>query len=321
MVNEHTAAPYPREAEDSVIASLLVSDYAPRDVFATGLEASDFWQAKHQIAYAACKRLFEAGRPINGVSVADDLHTRGELDALGGSGWLLELTTDLPTAVAAADYAGIVARYAGFRRLLEAGQTIGQRGWQAGPDFEAALAEAEALLRGVREKAVALGKPRHIADVVAEGAERLAAWKANPGKLAGFRTGFAALDYALNGIEPGRVIMAAARTSVGKSMFAINLAFPLAEAVPVLYLSLEMTRDQLKNRALFAKAVVNRRAVQTRGYLYPDESEALDRAEGWLMGHALWLEDESSHRWGAIVGCIENAIARDGIRVVIIDHL
>ena len=315
-------APHSREAEEAVVACMLASETAAAEILGTGVRADDFFSEPLGLCFDAAATLARKDAPTNPITVADVLNARGQLDAIGGSAYLARLTTDLPTTVGAAYYALIVAKDASFRRLLSAGAAIGQRGYEGGTDFEAAIADAEAKLRAVRERAAAaLARPRRIGEVVEADTDRLLTWMAEPGTLSGYPSGIAALDLVLGGFEPGRVYVVAARTSVGKSLAAVQLSTRLAARAPVLYLSLEMTAEQLKDRALFARAVVGRYAVRRRGVLYQSEVSALADAADWLGPMDLWIEDAVGYQWPALRAAIAASVVRDGVRIVVLDHL
>ncbi len=139
-------APHDLAAEEAVIAALLVSDDAPFAV-AGLVEPDDFFRERNGWIFAAEQALSARHAPVNVISVATELEARGQLAAVGGSAYLSQLTTDLPTAVGVEHFARTVAQMATLRRLMTAAQTIAQRAWEKPRDVAGLIADAERLIR------------------------------------------------------------------------------------------------------------------------------------------------------------------------------
>ena len=315
-----TDAPHDTAAEEAVVAALMAVDYALPAVAAI-VQPRDFFRETNGLIYAAELALWQRGIAPDLITVANELRLSGKLDAVGGVPYLARLTTDLPTAVGVEHYAQIVARDGTLRRLMSAGQQIAQLAWNGSPSIETALQSADAILKAVRDQAFTGGAIPTAGDAALADDEPLSLWLSNPRRLSGYPTGFHALDRMLNGIEPGRVIMPAARTSVGKTMFALALASRMATQRRILYVSLEMTAQQLSRRMAFAAAGIDKYAVRQRGSVTDAERDAIHAARAHLCDLVLWLDDSSGGQWPRVAARVEDAIARNDVQIVVLDHL
>src|SRR5579885_2268420 len=158
--------PHDPAAEEAVIAALMVSDEAPYEC-APVCAPGDFFRERHALVYAAELALFERGEAVNPITVANELHARGQLDTIGGHAYLARITTDLPTAVGIGYSARIVHRDRVWRDMMTTGQRIAQRGWQGGHDLEGGLVAAERELRALADGELPTGV-QTVAAVIAE---------------------------------------------------------------------------------------------------------------------------------------------------------
>ncbi len=141
--------PHDIDAEEAVIASLLVDPEAIYHVTPI-VRSEDFFREKNAWAYEACLALWERSEAINQVTVAHELARRGRLEEIGGVAYLSRLVTELPTPIGVAHYARIVRRDAIYRQLINAAAQITQIAYQGGPDLDAVLSRAEALILSLR---------------------------------------------------------------------------------------------------------------------------------------------------------------------------
>src|SRR3990172_4977851 len=207
--------PHDVEAEEGVIASLLVDPEAVLDIGKTNLKPEDFFREKNRWVFETCLDLFNRNESVNQITVAHELASRGQLEDVGGVTYLSRLVTELPTSVGARHYAAIVQRDATYRRLISAAGQIARMAYQGGADEQDAqdiLSRAETLIAAVRQ-GESLRDFVHIRELLAgylESAE--AGTGAVAAETRAVTTGFMDLDTLLSpGLKRGDLIVVAAR--------------------------------------------------------------------------------------------------------------
>ncbi len=213
--------PHDIQAEESVVASLMVDDEAINKV-APILRPNDFFREANGWTYDACLALWERNESINQVTVAHELDRRGRLEEVGGLTFLSELVLNLPTPVGVEHYAGIVKRDATYRQMIGVATSIAQMAYQGGPDLETALSRAESMVYNIRsgERRSDFTHIREFLDPFLDPAD------ANMTAPFGghVRTGLSDLDLLLGGLNPSDLVIVAARTGVGKTALMLNFA-------------------------------------------------------------------------------------------------
>jgi replicative DNA helicase len=260
--------PASRQAEDAVIGSILKNPAVIGDL-AVQLSPDDFSSPPHGSAYAAAVSLARRQIPADYITLSEEMAAQGSLGSGEALRFLAGVGLMIPTSAFANHYAAIVARYATFRRLIAAAQTIAEDGWRAAGDPEAAIARSIARLVAIRR-----GLPQDLV-TPAEWAEltRKALEQGHPIELLGLSTGLRELDVALLGLVGTELYVLGARTSVGKTTLLVQIAHHVAiNHRPVLFVSLEMKPELLFDRILagVANVSVNRLALRT---LHPDERQ------------------------------------------------
>ncbi|MCH7511859.1 MAG: replicative DNA helicase, partial [Chloroflexi bacterium] len=149
MVIAERLPPFDVEAEEAILASLMVDGEAIYKVQGI-LHPQDFYRDQHRWTYEACLALWERGESINQVTVAHEMDRREQLEDAGGHGFLSRLIVELPTSIGVEHYAGIVSRDAAYRQLIGASTQITNLAYQGGPDLDAVLGRAEALILALR---------------------------------------------------------------------------------------------------------------------------------------------------------------------------
>src|ERR687884_652140 len=240
--------PHSLQAEEAVLGSILknpasivhVSDF---------LRPEDFYLQKNRHVFRAMLALFADGQPIDYHSTADRLQQLGVYEASGGLLYLSELNLATPTAAHIEHYGHIVERTAIMRRLISASQTIAEIAYRDNLDPDTALEKAEQLILSIAEKRVTRDF-RSLEDVLAEYMEQIEALQEGEATRYGIPTGYIDLDKLLGGFQRTDLIILAARTSVGKTSFALNLAVNAAvkHRATVAIFSLEMAAEQLASR-------------------------------------------------------------------------
>ena len=316
--------PQDTEAEDAVIGSLLIDGNSFLKV-AAFLKGDDFSSERSKACFEACRLLFDRGEGINQVTVAHELGSQGLLESIGGSPLLSHLVAKVPTSAHIEHYARIVHRTATLRRLIGAAEGIASIGYDAGPDVDAALTEAEDLLYRLR-----IGKGdrdfvplRDILNQYLE--EKQLLTTARPDAPSFIPTGFFVLDELLGGLQRSDLVILAARPSLGKSSLALNIAYHAAKVAGahVAIFSLEMGKEQLADRLMSSISRID--TYKLRQFRLGSHSEAeeaaLMAAVGELSEVTIWVDDTP------LLGVVEmrskarRLYIERGLDLIIVDYL
>ncbi|HVC31798.1 MAG TPA: replicative DNA helicase [Steroidobacteraceae bacterium] len=310
--------PHDIEAEESVIASLLVDDEAVLKVAAL-LKSDDFFREKNGWVFDACMTLWTRSEAINQITVAHELARREQLEGVGGSGYLSQLVTDLPTTVGVDDYARIVVRDAIYRRLISAAGRIAQMAYEGGADLDAVLGRSEALLMALRS-GDALRDFVHIRTLLERYLEpQDQALESAPSII---RTGFIDLDTLLGGMKRSDLLIIAARPSIGKSAFGMNIArnAAVAQRAHVAVFSLEMSGEQLAQRMLSSEAGVDSTRLRLGEHTEAEERRIM-HAIGVLSECDIYLDDTPVLQIAEMRAKLRRLTAEHGLDLVIVDYL
>jgi replicative DNA helicase len=248
--------PYDNEAEESLIASLMVDETLINRI-APLLEAGDFFREQNGWVYQACRALWERDEPVNMVFVAHELDRHGHLEEIGGMSFLSDLITDLPTSVGAEHYAALIKRDSTYRKMLAIGSRIAELAYEGGPNLEGAIAKAETWIYELREEKKARDFIR-LADLLDVYFTEAPAEQQTSAPGAIF-TGLRGLDALIGGFKPGELIVIGAATSVGKTALMVNFGVnaALTQRAHVAIFSLEMGGPQLAQRILSSCARID----------------------------------------------------------------
>ncbi|PIS41830.1 MAG: replicative DNA helicase, partial [Candidatus Kerfeldbacteria bacterium CG08_land_8_20_14_0_20_42_7] len=279
------------EAEQSVLGALLIDKDAIIKV-ADMLEQADFYKETHGAIYQAMLDLFEHHEPIDILSLSGRLEDQKKLEISGGRTYLSTLANIVPTAAHIESYAKIVKHKSTLRKLLSAAQTITELGYNEEEEAVEVLDQAEQALFSVSQKHLKQNFI-HIKSILVDTFNRLDELHQNKGMLRGIPTGFPDLDFKLGGLQKSDLVILAARPSVGKTTFALDIARHVAvnANVPIGIFSLEMSKEQLADRLLCAEASVGLWKMRT-GKLDDDEDfTRIGEAMGKLSDAPIFIED------------------------------
>jgi replicative DNA helicase len=268
---------------------LLDQDAALKAVQA--LEDTSFYRDGHRRIFRAMAQLLDRGDVLDPVVLRDALAQQGDLEASGGMEYIAELLDVVPTAANVEFHARIVREKALLRRLIEVGTQLVQAAYEGRQDVGTLLDEAE---QRVFEVSNARGTQEvvRIKELMWHAMERIEARDRGDESVRGVPSGFTDLDGKTNGFQKSDLIIVAARPSMGKTSFCLNLAAnaALEHKVPVAIFSLEMSKDQLVERLLAAEAFVDLHRLRSGG-LRPDDYPKLSRAAGLLGTAPIWIDD------------------------------
>lgn len=271
--------PHNLEAEESVLGSMMLSAEAIADVVEQ-IKSEDFYRSSNQKIFAALKALYARGDPVDAITAVEELKRGGILEEVGGPLFIHELVEQVPTPASAGHYARIVAQAALLRRLIQAAAEIMEMGYSAPEDPEGAADEAETRIYNVarRDDKDQIVQVRELVD---EALTNLESIQNRESAFAGIPTGFRDVDALLSGLQPGNLVIVAARPGVGKSSFATNLARNVAvdSRVPVAMFSLEMSRWEIGMRLLCGEARVPWDSIRNKRVGADDWSRIVQAAE------------------------------------------
>ncbi len=274
----------------SLLGAILIDDEVLASV-SDRLKPNDFYDKRHATVYDAMFRLYEHHKPIDLLTLSDELTKKDELEIVGGSAYLTELTNYVPTAAHAGAYADMIAQKAVRRRLIKASTDIAELGFNEEKNIQELLETAEAELfsvsdAGVKQDLVSL---EHI---LTESFDRIEELHRDKGKLRGVKTSYRDFDNLTAGLQKSDLLILAARPAMGKSTFALNLAYNIAarEKQAVLVFSLEMSKEQLVDRMLAEAAGVDAWNIRT-GNLSDEDFEKLSGAMGEMAEAPIFIDD------------------------------
>lgn len=315
--------PSDKAAERSVLGSALRDNACIADLV-QALRRQDFYQDAHQKIYQAALDLYDAGKPVDLVTLAAELQARKFIEDIGGYAYLAELWDAAPTAANAIYYAGIVRDHALLREIIGAGTEMARSAWDrrgSGPEIveEAARTVFGLVSVGADQSTQSLIDCLRLAGTRIDDRSRAVA-NGETGVIGAVPTGFMDIDGTVGGIYNGELVIVAARPGVGKTSFATCLAKRIAEDVPVLFVSLEQSRIELAERILCAQSRVDSFKLRT-GRLDSADMERLMEATGPLRKAKMFIDDQPSQTMLRLAANCRRLRLRDKIGCVIVDYL
>lgn len=294
MANKEVAVgkipPQNLDAEKSLLGAVLIDEEKLADI-SEHVTSVDFYDKRHAMVYAAMMRLYEKHSPVDLLTLTDELKRKKELDTIGGSAFLTELTNYVPTAAHAEAYAELVSQKAVRRRLIKASGEISELGYDEETTTQELLEKAEAELFSVSDQSLKQDLVS-IESILTESFDRMEELHRNKGVLRGVRTGYRDLDNMTAGLQRSDLIILAARPAMGKTTLVTNLAYNIATIAkqPVLFFSLEMSKEQLVDRMLADASGVDAWNIRT-GNLSDDDFGKLSEAMGELAEAPIFIDD------------------------------
>ena len=277
------------EAETSVLAACMLNQEAIEEV-ATKLSPESFFRAPHRIVFEGMLDLYGRNIPIDQISLAENLHGTGQLDAVGGKAYLVELADNTFALTNWRTHVDIVKRTSILRDLVYASAAINALAYDAPDDLDAVVEEAEKTLFEVTEKRVS-SEFRRMDELVTEAFEEITRLAEQKSRIAGAPSGFKDVDALFHGFRSGDLIVLAARPGVGKTSFALNLAVNAAKAgVSVAFLSLEMSASQLVQRILCSEAKVGLSRLRS-GQIAESDWGSIADASNTLSKLDMYIDD------------------------------
>jgi len=282
--------PHNLEAEEALLGSIFINNeglYRIGDL----ISPDDFYNPVNKEIFNAIIKLFNDRSPIDLITVTEILESNGEIDHIGGATYLSKIVNSVPTASHIMQYASIVREKKILRDLIIAANDISALGYKEDEKVDLTLDNAERILFSISQKSL---KQSFIPlrSMLAETFERIDYLHKNKGELRGISTGFDDLDFILGGLQKSDLVVLAARPSMGKTSFALNIALNVAvkakKAVGIF--SLEMSRDQLADRLISSAAHVDAWKLRT-GNLAEDDFPKIGEAMDILDKAPIFIDD------------------------------
>lgn len=312
--------PHSLEAEKSVLGSMLISRDAA-ELAAEMLSASDFYVPQHQDIFEAMTELVSRAQPVDSVTIVDALERAGKLASAGGLGYIAELSLFVPSAANVSYYINIVEDRSVLRQLIKAGGEIMNEASTSDSPVTDILDEAERRVFNIsmkknEETLVPVDKSAMAAYM------RIGELMRTRGQISGVPTGFRELDELTSGLQKGDLIIVAARPSVGKSTFAMNIAEYAATTAGkrVAVFSLEMSREQLTTRMLCSQAKVDMQKVNS-GETTEEDLLVLSDALLTLSDSKMYIDDSGNLSVADIRSRCRRQKTRYGLDLVVVDYL
>lgn len=284
--------PHSLEAEQSVLGGLMIANDA-WDKVADMVSDGDFYRPEHRLIFRRMAQLVEAAQPIDVVTLADALNHADELARAGGFAYLAEIARNTPSAANIRAYAIAVRERSSLRALITAAQAIADSGFHPeGRTSSELLDEAERRITQITEERPKSGGPEPVNPLLKRAVERIDELFNSDAEITGLSTGFKDLDAMTSGLQRGDMVVVAARPSMGKTTFAMNLVehAVLHGTKPVIVFSMEMPAEQLIMRLLSAIGRIDQTKVRS-GRLDDEDWPKLSAAVSKLKDRPLFIDD------------------------------
>lgn len=307
-------------AEQGVLGAMLLS----KDAIAEAIEeikAHDFYKNSHQTIFETVLDLYGRGEPADAVTVAAELTRLGELNRIGGPTYIHTLVASVPTAANAAYYARIVHEKAILRRLVEAGTRIINMSYDEQGEVDDLVDRAQVEVYEVTDRRSGDDYQR-LQDLLNNALSEIEAIANHDGRLIGVSTGFNELDSLLNGLQPGQLVIIAARPGMGKSTIGLDFAraASIKNKMTSAIFSLEMARNEIVMRLLSAESSIALQAMRS-GKMSDTDWQRLARKMSAISDSPLFIDDSPNLTISEIRAKCRRLKQKHDLKLVIVDYL
>ena len=313
--------PHDNNAERSVIGAMMLDRDAISEVSSI-IVKEDFYNTQYGILFDAMVKLYDEGKPVDEIILGEKLREMGAPDEISGLGYLGEILSSVQTSAFATNYAQIVKDKSYLRKLIKFSDNLTARSYESSEPVEDIMSKAESDIFNMMQKRTGSKDFTPINKVVVGVIEEIEAATKTKGKINGLRTGFTDLDNMLTGLHGGELLLVAARPSMGKTAFVLNIAHHVAikESVPVVIFSLEMSKSQLVTRLVAVDSMVEAKSLKTGDISDSDWSKIVSTAD--VMAKApIFIDDNSDISIADLRTKCRKLKQTEGIGLVIIDYL
>ena len=324
MADKSFLPPQNLDAEKSLLGALLVDKDSIVEV-ADVLDSDDFYSSSHGLVYDAISSLYEKRQPTDIINVINVLDERKQLDMVGGRSFIIDLAEKNVTSAHIVSYAKIISKKATLRRLISKSAEINELAYHEDMELEDILDTAEREIFGVA-KDLKTDSFTPLRNVLNESFERIDSLSQNKGQLRGITTGFNDLDHTLSGFQRSDLIILAARPSVGKTSFALDLVRNAAikGKSKVAFFSLEMSKEQLTDKLISAESGVDLWKLRTGNLsdqVNDNDFEKIGNAISRLSDANISIDDSGTVTVMQIRTKCRRLKAEQGLDMIVIDYL
>lgn len=308
-------------AERNLLSAIIIDPDSAHEIIPI-LRPEDFFRSAHQSLYRAIVNLYDSGKAIDPVGLEDILKQSGEWEAFGGAGYMIDVLRSAPHSLYALSHAQLVRDKAIRRRLIRAGAEIVDEGYRSDRPTADVVEAAERRVFAISESTV-VGDTHRMDAVTPDLMDRVATRQASGGGVSGLGSGWPDLDALTAGFQPDQLVIVAARPSMGKTAFALNLCEAIAgtQGVPTLFVSLEMGRVELAERLLCGLSKADNRKVKGIDRLTSRDSAGLDDAAGALEAMPLFIDETAVRTVLQIHANARRIKQREGLGMVVVDYI
>jgi replicative DNA helicase len=310
------------EAEEGVLGSILLDNEVLHEIIPI-LPVEAFYHDGHQIMYRAIRDLYDKSKPIDSITLEEELRRRDELEKVGGLEAIHDILEKIVHGSNARHWAEIVRDKAIKRSVIEAGHEILREGYSDATSAEDLLASAERKVFAIAEEQVS-GDTVDIRDILVNAIDRIADRKESGKLVSGLATGFVDLDEVLGGLLGSQLIILAARPSMGKTAFALNMCEHVAinQKVGVLFVSLEMGKLEIAERFLCTLSRVDGNRIRTgKGLTNIDLKNLGNAYEEFRTGATLMIDDTPTRNMLQITANARRLKLRQNIGLIVVDYI
>ena len=314
------SSPQSIEAEKSVLGSMMID----KNVIAQAVEilsAEDFYRDAHKYIFKSIVEMYQRDEPIDEITLLEHLKSTDRLEKSGGISYITEIGSSVLTTANVKSYIKIVEDKATLRKLIDSSTKIIESCYNNQDDVEKVIDVAEQKIFDLAEKKSS-SDFEPLSDILERGFEQIETLFNNKGEVTGVGSGFKDLDDLTSGFQKGDMILIAARPSMGKTTFALNIAehAALREGKSVVIFSLEMSKEQLAYKLLCSEANVNMLKLRT-GNLEDKDWENIARASGPLSSAKIYIDDTAGVSIMEMRSKCRRLKIEYGIDLILIDYL
>ncbi|HEY8363287.1 MAG TPA: replicative DNA helicase [Tissierellaceae bacterium] len=312
--------PHSIEAEQSVLGAMIL-DREAINIAVEMIKPEDFYKEAHREIFEAILNLYNKNEPVDLITLAEELKRRGTLENIGGVTYLADLSSGVATTANTKYYCKIIEEKSTLRKLIKSCNEIILKSYENLEEVNAIIEQAEKSIFDIT-----LGKQREgfapINEVLLKSFSKIEERAASQNPITGITTGFIDLDYKLSGLQRSDLILVAARPSMGKTAFALNLATnaALKGGAKVAIFSLEMSKEQLVQRMISATAHVDLQKIIS-GRLSEDEWIQIINAMGPLSQAQIFIDDTAAISLMEMKAKCRRLKIEKGLDLILIDYL
>ena len=314
--------PHDTLSERAFLGCLLIDSESFDEVSDLKVHKDDFYSKRHGLVFETISDLVAARSPVDYVSVHSKLHERGLLESVGGQSFLTEIVEDQASSANIYHYAKTVKDKSSLRNIIKTAQRVAELGKNHKGDVGEFIQEVESQFFKLTN-AAKTGRTEKIGSFLRQNLKELQDTSRKPGEIYGYATTYEKIDELLLGMQPGQLIVLAARPAMGKTSLALNIGYRVCDQnnFPVIIFSLEMMGSELSMRMLTSKAKVNAKKIKTKN-ISSSELQDLSSAIESLSMLPLFINDSGSTSIYDIQSqCRKIKAEQGGIGLVIIDYL